>query len=337
MTKPDVMVLTQLRPDAMDALEARYTLHRWDLAQDKPAFLARHGAGCRSVVTNGHTPMTAQMLEHLPDLELVACASAGFEGFDLVAMADQGVALSNTSSALCDDVADCAIMLLLAARRSLVAADAYVRSGDWGTKGPFPLQSSLKGKVLGIIGMGAIGQAIGARGQAMGQDVRYWNRSEKDVPHTFVPDLIDLARQSDALVVVVPGGAGTEHLIDAPVMEALGRDGLLINVARGTVVDEAAMIEALATGRLGHAALDVYENEPRPDPALTGLPNVTLFPHHASGTVETRDAMAWMVVENLDAFYGGRDLVSPVDLSRNLSQSSGSGSTGSASTGQNRA
>lgn len=313
--KPDVMVLCPQRADAMAQLEAAYTLHRWDEADDKNAFIDQHGPRCRAIVTNGHVPVTCAIIEAMPDLRLVACSSAGFDTFDVAAMAEHDIALTNTSAALHDDVADTAIMLLLAARRGMVAGDAWVRSGDWAAKGPMPLQRSLKDARLGIVGMGTVGQAIAARAHAMGQQVQYWNRSPKDLPWTFQPDLPTLARDSDALVVIVAGGEGTRHLIDAPILDALGPDGLLINVARGTVVDEQALIAALSEGRLGAAALDVFASEPDVDPRLTALSNVTLYPHHASGTVQTRDAMAQLAVDNLTAFFAGKPLLTPVDLS----------------------
>lgn len=314
MSKPDVMMLYPMRPKAMEQLEAAYTLHRADLADDKTAFIAEHGPKCRTIATNGHEPVTREMIAAMPKLELVACSSAGFESFDLVAMAERGVKLTNTSSALSDDVADTAIMLMLAARRSLVAAEAYVRSGDWARKGMFPLQHTISGKRLGIVGMGTIGQEIARRAEAMRMQVSYWNRRPKDVPWPFQPDLLQLASDSDVLVVIVAGGEGTRGLISSKVMAALGPQGLLVNVSRGSVVDEPALIAALSSGALGQAALDVFASEPDPDPALTALPNVTLFPHHASGTVETRDAMAQLVVDNLAAFYAGQPLLTPVDL-----------------------
>lgn len=314
-TKPDVMLFTAQRPATMAQLEAAYTLHRWDQAEDKPAFLAAHGPACRAAVATGHVPLSAEILDAMPALEIVACASAGYDAFDTAAMAARNVALTNSSLALCDDVADMAILLLLAARRGFSGAEAYVRSGDWGRKGMYPLQTTLKGAATGIVGMGTIGQAIARRAEAMGQRVTYWNRTpRRDVAWTYQPDLLQLARDSDNLIVIVAGGAGTRGLISAEVMAALGPRGLLVNVARGSVVDEAAMIAALEDGRLGGAALDVYENEPNPDPRLVALPNVTLSPHHASGTAETRDAMAQTVVDNLAAFYAGRPLLTPVAL-----------------------
>lgn len=320
MTKPQIMMLYPQRPAAMAQLEAAHTVHRWDLADDKDAFLAQHGPACRALATNGHAPLTRRMLDRMPNLELVACSSAGFEGFDLAAMAERGVRLTNSSAALCDDVADTAIMLMLAARRSLVRADAYVRSGDWARQGMFPLQTSVKGKRLGVVGLGTIGQAIARRGEVLGMEVAYWNRRDKGAPWRFQPDLIQLARDSDVLIAVVAGGEGTRGLISAEVMAALGPQGLLVNVARGSVVDEPAMIAALASGSLGHAALDVFASEPDPEPRLTALPNTTLFPHHASGTIETRDAMAQLVVDNIAALFAGQPLLTPVDLTAYIPQ-----------------
>jgi lactate dehydrogenase-like 2-hydroxyacid dehydrogenase len=316
--KPDVMMLYPQRPDAMAQLEAAYTLHRFDQAQDKGAFLAEFGPRCRAIVTNGHAKLDRSMLDAMPNLGIVACSSAGFETFDLAGLAMRGISLTNTSAALSDDVADAAIMLLLAARRNLVDAHAYVRSGDWARKGMFPLQHTITGRRLGVVGMGTIGRAIAKRASALNMKVDYWNRSAKDVPWDYQADLLALARDSDNLVVIVAGGEGTRGLISAEVMDALGPQGLLINVSRGSVVDEKAMIAALAEGRLGAAALDVYADEPNPDSRLVGLPNVTLFPHHASGTVETRDAMAQLAVDNLAAFYAGKPLLTPVDLRPNL-------------------
>lgn len=312
--KPNVMVLYEQRPKAMAQLEQAYTLHRWDQAKDKAAFLVEHGAKCLAVATNGHAHLDRAMFDALPNVGLVACSSAGFEAFDLGVMAERGIALTNTSVALCDDVADTAIMLLLAARRGLVAADAYVRSGDWVTKGMFPLQRGLKGSRLGIVGLGTIGSAIANRAEALGVEVSYSSRTPKDVRWQYQANLNALAEQSDHLVVAVAGGDATRGLISREVIESLGPEGLLINISRGSVVDQDAMVAALRDGRLGHAALDVYAQEPTQDPELVALRNVTLYPHHASGTVETRDAMAQLVVDNLAAFFAGKALLTPVRL-----------------------
>lgn len=312
MKKHEVLVVYPARPKAMEQLDRAYTLHRYDEAADKDAFIAEFGPRCTGVVINGHAELTRAHLHHLPNLEIVACSSAGFESIDVEALRQRRVPFTNTSTALYDDVADTALMLTLAARRQLVAAHAYVTRGDWGRKGMYPLLSSMRGKRAGIVGLGRIGQAIATRFEALGVEIGYHSRREKPVEYAFFADLVELAGWSDILVAVVPGGPETEAMIDTHVLESLGAEGTFINVARGSVVDESALIRALSSGTLGSAGLDVYLNEPNPDPALTSLPNVTLYPHHASGTVETRDAMAQLVVDNLAAHYAGKPLLTPV-------------------------
>lgn len=312
MAREDVLVMYPARPKAMAQLEAAYTLHRYDEAVDKMAFLSEVGARCRAVATNGHAALTKEHLELMPNLEIVACSSAGYEAIDADALRERGVHFTNTSVALYDDVADIALLLTLAARRELVAAHEYVRSGDWGRKGMYPLLSTIRGKRAGIVGLGQIGSAIARRFEPMGLEIAYTSRSPKPGIFAFFPDLRELARWADILVVVVPGGAETERLIDAEVIRALGPAGTLVNVSRGSVVDEPALIDALKSGELGSAGLDVFLNEPNPSAELTALPNVTLYPHHASGTVETRDAMSQLVVDNIAAFYAGRPLLTPV-------------------------
>lgn len=312
MSTPEILVMCPIRPVAMARLEAAYTLHRHDEARDKPAFLAEHGPRCEAVVTNGHVGLREADLRHLPRLGIVACSSAGYESIDVAALHARGVAVTNTSDALCDDVADTALMLLLAARRDLVRAHAYVRSGDWAAQGMYPLMHAIRGRRAGILGLGKIGMAIARRLEPLGLAIGYTARSPKDVPFTYCEDVRTLAEWSDILLIAVPGGPATDRLVDAAAIEALGPGGTIVNVARGSVVDEPAMVEALASGRLGSAGLDVYASEPDPDPRLTALPNVTLYPHHASGTVETRDAMAGLVVDNLAAHFAGAPLLTPV-------------------------
>ncbi|MCR8726173.1 2-hydroxyacid dehydrogenase [Frigidibacter sp. ROC022] len=312
--KPDVLVMSAPAAPQLAQLEAAYTLHRYDKAEDKPAFLAEHGPKCEAIATSGHQLLSAEMLEHLPRLKIVSCVSAGYEYIDAAALKAHGAVLTTTSPALADDVADTAILLMLASLRKLVDAHAYTRSGDWARKGPFPLQTSATGKNLGIIGMGAIGRTIAARASAMRMNIAYHSRSPKpDVAHDYQPDLLALADWADVLIAILPGGDATRHIIDAKVLAALGPKGCFVNVARGSVVDEAALIAALKDGTIACAGLDVFASEPDPDPALTGLPNVTLLPHAGSATVETRNAMAQMVVDNLAAYFAGKPLISPVN------------------------
>lgn len=313
MSRPDVLCLYPLRPDHQAELERTYRVHRFDLSADRPAMLGEAGPLCESIVTNGHAGLDRATVERLPRLKLVACSSAGFETIDTDALRERGIVLTNTSVALLDDVADMAILLMLAAWRRLVPADRYVRSGDWGRKGMFPLQRSLRARRLGIVGMGTIGQAIARRAEPMGLEIAFTARSPKPrLPWRFEPSLLGLAEASDILIVIIAGGEGTRGLVSAEVIEALGPQGCLVNVSRGSVVDEPALIAALRDGRLGSAGLDVFASEPDCDPAFAALDNVVLHPHHASGTIETRDAMAQLVLDNLAAHYQGRPLLTPV-------------------------
>jgi len=312
MTKRDVLLMQPPRPKAMAQLEAAYRLHRFDLAEDRTAFLAEVGSRCEAVVTNGHTVLCREQIDQMPNIGIVSCSSAGFETIDTDALRERGIALTNSSDALAGDVADLALLLTLAARRQLLAAHVYVTSGEWRRQGMYPLLSSMEGKGVGIVGLGVIGKAIARRFQPLGLEIGYTARSAKPVDFQYFPSTLSLADWSDILVVIVPGGEATKGLISREVIHAVGPTGTIVNVARGSVMDEAALIEALRDGDLGSAGLDVYLNEPNPDPALTALPNVTLYPHHASGTVETRDAMAQTVVDNLAAYFAGEPLLNPV-------------------------
>lgn len=313
MTKQEVLVMYPARPKAMAQLEDNYTLHRYDKAQDKQAFLAEFGPSCSAIVINGHSPLKESDLQYLPNLKIVTCSSAGFESIDVDALTKRNIHFTNSSDALLDEVADVALMLTLASRRQLVRAHDYVATGDWGKKGMYPLLSSFKGKRAGIIGLGNIGKAIAKRFEPLGLELGYTARSSKKVAYTYFSELKALAKWSDILVIAVPGGAQTDGLVDREILEALGEVGTLINIARGSVVDEPEMIIALKEGKLGAAGLDVYWNEPNPNKALTSLNNVTLYPHHASGTVETRDEMSQLVVENLAAYYLGKELLTPIN------------------------
>lgn len=312
--KPDVLVTYPTRPRQMAQLEAAYTLHRLDLADDRQAMLAEVGPRCAGMVTFGHVTLDEAFLAQLPALKIVSCGSVGYDTIDVPALTRAGVRLTNTPDVLTDDVADTALMLLLAARRRLLQGDRHVRSGEWSRSGPIPLTRSTAGKTVGIVGLGRIGSAIARRCEALGLKVGYYGRSEKPgIGYRYFADVVALAEWSDILVASTTGGAGTRAIVSAAALEALGPEGSFINIARGSVVDEPALIAALKEGRLGSAGLDVFENEPNPDPAFRDLDNVVLYPHHASGTEETRDKMAQLVVDNLAAFFAGRDLLTPVN------------------------
>ena len=314
MSKPDVLVMAAARQKAMIQLADQYQLHRYDEADDRTAFLAQYGERCRAIVTDGHTDLTEAHLKLLPNVRIVACSSAGYETIDTQALAKRNIPLTNSSAALIDDVADLALLLTLAARRELISAHRYVQNGDWAREGMYPLLSCIRGKNAGIVGLGNIGQAIAKRLEPLGLNIGYTARSEKSVPYSYYPDSLSLTQWADILIVVLPGGTATEKLINEPVLSALGSQGTLINVGRGTVLDETALLSCLQNGRIASAGLDVYWNEPQPNPELVALPNVVLYPHHASGTVETRDAMSQLVVDNLAAHFSGESLITPVQL-----------------------
>ena len=300
--KPAILCLQPLAPARQSELESLYEVHRE---------IGEAALRIEAVVTDGHRGLTAEQVAALPKLRLVASGSAGLEGIDRPALRARGIPLTNPAIALAEEVADVALMLLLAGWRDLRALDAHVRSGAW-AQAEFPLGRALAGRTLGILGLATIGAAVAKRAEAFGLRIAYHSRHEKPVPHAYEPTLLGLARRCDILVVIVPGGPETRDMVDAAVLSALGPAGLLVNVARGSVVDEPALIDALEGGHLGTAALDVMWNEPRPDPRLTRLPNAILTPHIGSATQETRDAMSANVLANLRALFAGEPLVSPV-------------------------
>ncbi|WP_375259679.1 2-hydroxyacid dehydrogenase [Citreimonas sp.] len=317
MTKPEILVLGTTMPARLDALADAFTLHRLDAAPDPEALLDAVGPRIRGVATTGGKGLSRALLARLRKLEIVASAGVGYDSIDVQACSERGVVVTNTLDVLTDDVADLAIGLVIAARRNMIGGHAHVATGAWGREGSLPLNTSLRGRRLGILGLGRIGRVVAARAEPFGLEIGYTALSKSDgLSYTFRTTPRELAEWADILVVTVPGGAETAGLVDAEVLRALGPQGTLVNVARGSVVDEAALIDALAQGRIAGAALDVFDNEPNQDPALTRLPNVVLHPHHASGTVESRDAMAALVNDNLRAHFDGRPVPTPVNAPR---------------------
>ena len=291
--KPTVLVISPAVPAVVrERLAARFEVLGPVSASDLPALLRRDGARIVGILARGGDPLDRPAIALLPALRAVACISAGTEGIDAGALAERGIAFSTTASVLAEDVADLAIALMLMVRRRLVEADGFVRRGAW-PDGSFPLGRAARGRRLGLLGFGGIGQAIARRGEAMGMHLRYCaTRPKPCCPLPFLPTPRDLAADSDVLVVCCPGGPATQGLVSAEVIAALGPEGVLVNVARGEVVDEDALIAALASGRLAGAGLDVYRREPHVDARLRQAPNVVLTPHLGSGTQETRAAMA---------------------------------------------
>jgi len=270
-------------------------------------------ARVRGIATEANRGADRALIAALPKLEVICVFGVGTDAVDLAAASERGVPVTNTPGILTDEVADLAMGLMLASARQIPFADRYVRDGSWASKGPIPLGRSVGGKTMGVIGLGGIGRAIADRGAAFRMRVIYTGpRRKADAPYEYVGDVAELARQSDYLMVACKGGPDTHHLVSADVIDALGPNGTLINVARGSVVDEAALIEALAEGRLGHAALDVFENEPTPSPDLLKLPRVIVQPHHGSATLETRTAIGQLMIDNLSAHFAGQPLLTPV-------------------------
>lgn len=309
--KPQILLAAKVPPFLVDGLAQRYTVHDM-LAQPDPAFVDRIAPEVRAVVANGESTITDAFLARLPALELVSVFGVGYDGVDAEAARRRGIAVTNTPDVLTDDVADMAMALLLAVARKLPQADRFVRDGQWGKAG-FPFTRKVSGARLGIVGLGRIGQAIAQRARGFGMRIAYTARSPKaDVGYPYYPTPRALAEAVDMLVVSTVGGAATRGLIDAATLEALGPKGILINIARGSVVDESALVDALMAGKIAGAGLDVFASEPHVPPALAGMDNVVLTPHMASGTLETRTAMADLVLDNLDAHFAGRPLPTPV-------------------------
>jgi hydroxypyruvate reductase 2 len=304
--KPDVLVTGPLMPHVMQALEADYTLHKLHEASDPAAFLREIGPRIRGIATS-HRGADAALIDALPNLEIISSFGVGVDAVDVAHARRRGVIVCNTPDVLNDDVANVAVMLLLATTRKLVAYDRYVRAGRWVREGAPPLTTGIAGKRVGIVGMGRIGSVIAQKLEAFHCDIAYFARHKRsDVPYAYYPDVVALARDCLALIVIVPGGKATEKLVGRPVIDALGPHGILINVARGSVVDEPALVAALKEGRLGGAGLDVFADEPNVPEALLAMENVVLQPHQGSATVETRKAMGDLMLANLEAHFAGR-------------------------------
>ena len=309
--KPELLTVAKLAPFLMEPLQSAFTVHERLHEVDGTAF-ARIAPSIRAICGSGESKVGAELMAQLPALEIVSIMGVGYDGVDVAAAKARGVTVAHTPDVLNDDVADLALALMLNIARLIPQADQYVRQGRWPT-GPMPLARKMSGARLGIVGMCRIGQAIADRARAFGMSIAYTARSAKPaLPYAFHATPRELAAASDFLVVITPGGAATRKLIDAEVLRALGPSGYLINVARGSVVDEAALIEALQQRRIAGAGLDVFENEPNVPEALRALDNVVLVPHIGSATTQTRHAMAARAFDNLQAHFAGQPLPSAV-------------------------
>jgi lactate dehydrogenase-like 2-hydroxyacid dehydrogenase len=309
--KPEVVVVRPYMPEIMAELERDYTLHRLWQAADR-AVLLEAARGAKGLATTGDAGADAALIDALPELEIIACMGVGVDAIDLAHARRKGIAVTYTPNVLNDEVANMAIALLLAVTRQICVGDRYVRDGKW-LEQPMHLCRTVVGRRCGILGLGRIGKAIARRAEALGCEIVYHGRHEQpDQPYRYYADLVEMARDSDFVIVITPGGAGTRNLVTREVLDALGPEGVLVNVARGPVVDEPALVAALQEGRLGAAGLDVFADEPKVPEALLAMDNVVLQPHQGSATIETRTAMCSLVVENLRAHFAGKPLLTPV-------------------------
>jgi hydroxypyruvate reductase len=304
--KPEIVLTTRIFPPTQATLEKEFTCHKLHETSDREALLKEVAPRVRAVATFGAAGANAKLMDALPRLELISNFGVGVDAIDLEAAKKRGVIVTNTPDVLNDCVADTAMALTLNVMRKYPQAEAYLRSGYWGTRGDYPLATSLGGKTMGVLGLGRIGEAIARRALAFGMKIRYHNRHRKDVPYAYDADAVALAKNSDVLMIATPGGAGTKAMVGAKVLDALGPRGYVVNIARGSVIDEPALLEYLQQGKIAGAGLDVFANEPRISPAFFALDNAVIFPHVGSATNETRTAMGNLQIENLRLHFAGK-------------------------------
>lgn len=313
MAKPDILLPRPMLPVVETQLDEAFSVHRLYEAQNAEEKLAEIGPRIRGIAIAG-VPVDADFLAALPNAEIVASFGVGYDNVNVPDCQAANVMVTHTPDVLSEEVADTALGLLLMTVRELGQAEQWLRMGKWTGTGNYPLTSAtLQGRTLGIFGLGRIGKAIARRAEAFGLKVHYYGRSKQEgVDYPYHATLTDMAAACDTLMVVAPGGAATHHAVNAEVLAALGKDGIVINIGRGTVIDEAALIRALEDGTIYGAGLDVFENEPQVPDALLALPRVTVLPHVGSASVATRDAMGQLVVDNLKSWFSAGKAITPV-------------------------
>lgn len=314
MTKPQILQIGAYPDWDQVPLQAAFICHRLFEAEDKAAFLAEIGPSVRAIATRGDLGATRQIIDACPRLEVISVYGVGYDAVDLAACRARGIQVTNTPDVLSEDCADLGVAMMLCLARGMVGAEAWARGGSWAAKGGYPLQRRVWGKRAGILGLGRIGVEVAKRLQGFGMDIAYSARNAKQTPGEwkYIADPVALAARSDFLFVTLSASAETRHIVNAEVIAALGPQGMLINISRAGNIDEDALLDALESGALGSAALDVFEGEPKLNHRFVGLANVLLQPHHASGTVETRQAMGKLVRDNLIAHFAGKPLLTPI-------------------------
>ena len=304
--KPEIIITARGHAGTMATLQSEFTAHLMADAPDRAAFLKQHAPNVRGLATFGPAPIDGKLMDALPKLEIISNFGVGVDAINLEDAKKRGLIVTNTPDVLNEAVADVAVALILNTVRRFPQSEQYLRGGNWAARGPYPLTSDIRGKVLGVLGLGRIGEAIVKRVLTFGMTIRYHNRNRKDVPYPYDPDPATLAKHSDVLLVVTPGGPETNKLVNAKVLDALGPEGYLVNIARGSVIDEPVLLRYLQEKRIAGAGLDVFADEPRVPPEFFTLENAVLFPHVGSATVETRKAMGDLQIENLRLHFSGK-------------------------------
>lgn len=314
LDKPSLLQVGPYPAWDQEPLDAAFTVHRYFEADDKAAFLAAVGPSIRGIATRGELGANRAMIEACPNLEVISVYGVGYDAVDLTAARERGIRVTNTPDVLTNDVADLGVAMMLTQSRGMIGAERWVRDGSWAEKGLYPLKRRVWGRRAGVLGLGRIGFEVAKRLKGFDMDIAYSDVSEKAYAEgmTYIADPVVLAERSDFLFVTLAASTATRHIVSKAVIEALGPEGMLINISRASNIDEEALIAALASGALGSAALDVFEGEPKLDPRFLSLDNVLLQPHHASGTIETRKAMGQLLRDNLSAHFAGQPLPTPV-------------------------
>lgn len=312
MIPAEILITAPMLPFVIAQLGERFKTHHLWQVSNKTAFLREVGPRIRGVATSTlYGRVGEDLLSHLPAAEIIASFGVGYDNIDVDAALARRVVVTNTPGVLTEETADLALGLLLSTIRQIPAAERHLREGRWRERS-FPLSTSLRGRRVGILGLGDIGKAVARRLEGFAVDIAYCGRRPQDVPYAYYPTPLALAQAVDVLIVLIPGGAATRHTVNAAVLEALGPDGVLINVARGSVVDTQALIAALREGKILTAGLDVFEDEPRVPAELLDIPGLVLLPHIGSASVSTRAAMGQLVVDNLVSWFSGKGALTPV-------------------------
>ena len=310
--KPEIIITAKGHAGTMATLQSEFSTHLLADAPDRAAFLKQHSPAVRGLATFGPMPVDGKLMDALPKLEIISNFGVGVDAINLDDAKKRKIIVTNTPDVLNECVADTALALVMNTVRKFPQSERYLRAGNWASRGPYPLTTSLGGKTLVILGLGRIGEAIAKRAAACGMKIRYHNRNRKDVPYPYDPDPATLAKNADVLIVVTPASAETNRIINEKVLQALGPEGYVVNIARGSVVDEPVLLRYLQEKKIAGAGLDVYADEPRVPPEFFTLENAVLFPHVGSATVETRKAMGDLQIENLRRHFAGKPVVTRV-------------------------